>query len=171
MKILELEELLRSKEFEKFNAIIGLKPELCNIPGILLHEAIKHGSSECIEFLIQNGSKVMEFDKQNITDIHIAARDNKTTAIEILLDYCPSLINVQTNSNGDTPLHFAAWKGNIEAVELLLKYPLIEVDVENVVGKTADNYGDNEDIKNTIATYRSSLECHNHTAVTIGGHE
>lgn len=63
--------------------------------GNLIVRASEHGSGAMVETLLQHGAEV------NI-------RDNPKTAID--------------NTAGYTPLHAAAWNGNVSAIEVLLRY-------------------------------------------------
>lgn len=142
------------QNYEVFNAVITLKPELTQLKDkfqeTLLHKAIDDGSPECIELLIQNDSNVEERDRNDLTAVHRAARDNNIEAVEILLTHFPALVNATTITDKFTPLHLAAWKNNFKMVEMLVNKPFIDTDIKNAFGKTADEYGENEEIMNMI---------------------
>ena len=65
--------------------------------------------------------KKEEYDEDEVSPLHVSAYFNKPEFIRTLISDCDQDLNIQ-DSNGTTPLMIAAKKGNIEAVEELLKY-------------------------------------------------
>lgn len=50
-----------------------------------------------------------------------AAKIGDATTLRMLIESDPSLLNAR-DSDDSTPLHCAAWKGNVEAVKVLLEF-------------------------------------------------
>jgi len=94
-----------------------------------LHNAVKNGNKELIEFLLTQGARINAQDNQGETPLHKA--DN-TKIIELLLQHKAN-INAQDNW-GNTPLHIAAWN-NLDAVKLLIEQGAA-INVPNREGKT-----------------------------------
>jgi hypothetical protein len=68
------------------------------------------------------------------TQLHHCARKGLTTSVRRLLSIRNITVNVK-DVNGETPLHWAAWKGHIEIARLLLQNGA-EVNVKNNGGIT-----------------------------------
>ena len=74
------------------------------------------------------------------TSIHIAARQRTTTTLNFFLSISEKVnINIQ-DKYGETPLILAclyAWSGHEELVEVILRFPNLDVNLANNEGKTA----------------------------------
>lgn len=76
--------------------------------------------------------------KRMYTDIHIAAWKGDVDILQTFLDAEPSLVNARDGTDfgdGNTPLHYAAYNGHVEACEVLLASGA-DVDATNDAGCT-----------------------------------
>lgn len=84
-----------------------------------LHWAAVRGSLPCIETLLRNGADPNIADNRGYTACHVAAQYGQTAVIyHLALKWgvdCDT-----TDSDGRTPLHWAAYKGFADSVRLLL---------------------------------------------------
>lgn len=72
---------------------------------------------------------LVEADANQSNPIQLAIMLNQTDALRLLCQQHPEYIN-QQNSAGDTPLHLAVTKGNIEAARVLIEYKAKQ-DIKN----------------------------------------
>ena len=91
-----------------------------------VHTAARYGNIEVMEFLVglypESSSMVTRNKAQNL--LHMAVRDieNNTTVMKAKVRYLCSqypAMTLQKDSDGDTPLHHAAYQGYIPTVKLL----------------------------------------------------
>ncbi|WP_353288553.1 ankyrin repeat domain-containing protein [Wolbachia endosymbiont (group A) of Pogonocherus hispidulus] len=102
-----------------------------------LHQAAQSGSLEVAKLLLENGANVNATDGMG-SPLHYAAKHGKTEVIELLLENKAD-INMQ-NRLGETPLHWAARDGAVEAGRLLSKKDGIKIDLEDRNGLTPLHY-------------------------------
>ncbi len=75
-------------------------------------------SLKLYDMLIKYGASPLDKDIEESTLLHYAATNSNIPMINLLT----SQINVNsTNIKGETPLHFAAWKGDLETINALLE--------------------------------------------------
>ena len=72
-----------------------------------------------------------------ITPLFQAAIDGDENAVRAALADNQEQINAQFAANGNTVLHVAVWNGHAHIVRLLLRYPGIDIQIQNKNGKTA----------------------------------
>ncbi len=76
-----------------------------------------------MEYLLQQGAKITETNDQRYNAFLYAARNNKPRAVEYILSKYGSLIDVnQRTIDFFAALHFAAFNGYQELMEILLKF-------------------------------------------------
>ena len=153
-----MESLLKSINIEKFNSLVLCKPELKTLRGelnsTLLHKATKYGLKECVEALIHAGHDIDEKNDDDWVALHSAVWYHYVDITDLLLRHNPSLINAKTKNN-QTPLHLAAFYNHEPMVETILRYPGVDVCVNNQWGETAETVTTSEKIKTMIQTYCS----------------
>ena len=102
----------------------------------LLHRAIQ--SPDMVKLLLAAGADVRARGSNDYTPLHEACSqtggDNVKTVITLLIA-AGANVNAASSSDGNTPLHKAAYSGNIEAVRLLLESGA-NVNAINAEGKS-----------------------------------
>ncbi|PFX24058.1 Ankyrin repeat and KH domain-containing protein 1 [Stylophora pistillata] len=78
------------------------------------------GSEAIVELLLERTSDVEHRTKDGCTALMFAALAGHVKVAAMLLDHGAE-INVESDSNKDSPLTFACWKGHCDVVELLLE--------------------------------------------------
>lgn len=104
-----------------------------------LHRAVEKTQIASITLLLQLGADPNAPDKStSCTPVHIAAAtpNNETShdVLSILLENGSSASTLTTNQ--DTPLHFAACKGNDQAIDILLRRYVSGIRARNAQGRT-----------------------------------
>lgn len=85
-----------------------------------LHNAVYYGNEALVRFLLDKGANVKEAsNRDSDTPLHVAARKERLTVIELLLETGASI--EASNSRGETPLHMAAKAADAATINLLLK--------------------------------------------------
>lgn len=80
------------------------------------------------------------------TALHLAARCNRVNPIVKMLEHHNFVeVNAQ-DADGNTPLHAAVAINSLTIVQTLLKFPAIDIDIQNDEGFTALNYAAKLDI-------------------------
>lgn len=86
-----------------------------------VHMACIHDDPETLGLLLKAGCHPFLPDKSQMTSLHLAAKKTNTTCLSLLLPAAsPTDIDAAT-CLGNTPLHFAATAGRVDAARLLLK--------------------------------------------------
>lgn len=78
------------------------------------------GNSEVVELLLERNAAVEHRTKDGCTALMFAALAGHERVAKLLLDH-KAEINVESDSNKDSPLTFACWKGHQRVVELFLR--------------------------------------------------
>lgn len=87
-----------------------------------LHVAALQGQAECFRLLVQEGANIntKTSDKHRNNIMHLAAAGRTLQPLQLLLDGCSmnTLVALANSGNarGDTPLHVAARRHNVEAL-------------------------------------------------------
>lgn len=97
-----------------------------------LNWAIKNGTYEYAEILLQNGANPFQsIDKKGTNGVTIALEQDDKGLIANIVKYASNLTDIQ----GNTILHYAAKTSSVETVKSLISYG-IETNVKNVAGDT-----------------------------------
>lgn len=86
-----------------------------------LLDASQAGHTTRMRELLASGADVNMTTREGITPLHVAALNNKLSAVEFLLTN-GAKIDAQDTQYGATPLHLVAHLGHKEVAELLLKH-------------------------------------------------
>ncbi|CAN0137843.1 unnamed protein product [Ectocarpus sp. 6 AP-2014] len=89
-----------------------------------LLKAARYGHAQVVELLLMAGADVNAYDNNGWTALHTSIANGREDVAFALLSghHQPASINMEaTTSNGDTPLHMAAFHGREWAVEILLR--------------------------------------------------
>lgn len=78
------------------------------------------GNESIVQLLLTRKSNVEHRTKDGCTALMFAALAGHVDVATLLLD-CKANINVESDSNKDSPLTFACWKGHVDVVKLLLE--------------------------------------------------
>jgi cytohesin len=103
-----------------------------NDGGTPLHLAVLNGYTDVAELLRQHGGQ--DTGKKTATTIHDAAADGNLEIVRTLLKDNPDLISSK-DTNGDTPLHWAADKGHKDVAAFLLGYHA-DVNAKGAISQT-----------------------------------
>ena len=99
-------------------------PSFCNVNhadaagSTALHFAVKSGSFECVNLLIEHGANTNAATDKNATPLHLAAQHNRFEIVRCLMEN-----HAKVNANTDkceTPLHLAAENNCFEIVKFLM---------------------------------------------------
>eukprot|EP01097_Dermamoeba_algensis_P010603 TRINITY_DN7900_c0_g1_i1.p1 TRINITY_DN7900_c0_g1~~TRINITY_DN7900_c0_g1_i1.p1 ORF type:complete len:172 (-),score=37.53 TRINITY_DN7900_c0_g1_i1:274-789(-) len=89
-----------------------------------LHIAVKYGYITKVKWLLDNGVDVNKEDSGGSLALHYAllfsGRGNRTAIIDLLLR-SPKVKHSKLSRMGDTPLHLAMLRGDVEAMQLLIR--------------------------------------------------
>jgi hypothetical protein len=93
-------------------------------PKPALHRAVSHGNLAAMEFLIAHGADLLAESGDGRSVFYDAATSDDVKSTELLVKHGLSIsfdINFQ-DRHGDTPLHEAAYQGNLAAMEFLSQH-------------------------------------------------
>ncbi|MCG8340328.1 MAG: ankyrin repeat domain-containing protein, partial [Cytophagales bacterium] len=99
-----------------------------------LQLASAKGHKPVVEFLLHKGAKLEQSTRGGMTALHLAAKNNHEEVVGTLINSSENTINAQ-DTNGKTPLHWAAENGCYESASLLLDKG--KVDTQDKIGRTA----------------------------------
>lgn len=104
----------------------GADPNVKNVYGqTALHQAASQGVPKIVELLLANKADVNSISSEGFTPLHAAAcngkNDTRKTVVEILLKSGAN-VNAKIPRSGETPLHKAIFRGDVEVVKLLLDH-------------------------------------------------
>ncbi|CVK99139.1 uncharacterized protein FPRN_03770 [Fusarium proliferatum] len=103
-----------------------------------LHLASANGHNRAIAVLIKKGCQVDNFDNHGQTALHLAVLNSHLSTAERLLKKYRGSPNAKDH-DGKSPLHIAAWKGDLKASKELLLHGA-EVESKDKNGLTALHY-------------------------------
>ena len=101
--------------------------------------AIRESKRECVRLLLDAGANRNTIDKEHRTPAHFAADCSNWQIMEMLLEEDDVGLDVQTASEGWTPLHIALEKKQTMVAKILLKAGA-SVEVMDAEGKTPLDY-------------------------------
>ena len=106
-----------------------------------LHWAAGNGSETSIRLLLRHFKQTSDLDiqtKLGRTALHYALENPAAESIVTLLLEAGASVSIVDEDN-ETPLHGAAWKGDVNSMRLLLDHvkQKSDVDIQNVNGSTA----------------------------------
>lgn len=106
-----------------------------------LHLAVARSNASAVQALLRHESYAPHVDlraKSGKSVLHVAASKSCPAIIEALLQH-PEIDPGPRDAHGHTPVHWAAWRGNKEAVSMLLEDERVRATVgrRSVEGKTA----------------------------------
>ncbi len=115
-----------------------------------LYRAVTNNHTEVVELFIEKGVDIKaKFPYMlNETALHRAAGNGNTKLVKLLLEKGAD-INVQ-DSEGSTPLHWAAREGRTDVLKELLKHKDIDLNAKNKDGKTAADLVKTPEIRQLI---------------------
>ena len=88
----------------------------------LMGKAAAKNSAEIMGMLLDGSMAANIPDKHGTTPLHVAAANNSTEAVELIMTRSVDIdINVRTTC-GVTPLHFAVSEGHLETIRALIKH-------------------------------------------------
>lgn len=99
-----------------------------------LHYSAEDGHIALTKILLDAGANPLAKDEDNCTALHMSAENGYAEICEILLKKSPSLIHA-LDVFKMSALHYAAYRGKIEAVKVLLQHGAI-IDLKNDDGET-----------------------------------
>ncbi|WP_265036256.1 ankyrin repeat domain-containing protein [Wolbachia endosymbiont (group A) of Anomoia purmunda] len=118
----------------KLKEVINAKDEDRGVP---LHNAALSGDERIVKLLREKGADVNIRDKGKFTPLHLEALNGHIGVVSELLKKGEIGVNAQT-TKGNTPLHLAAEKANLEVVKALIARNA-KVDVKNEEGKVVSD--------------------------------
>ena len=84
-----------------------------------LHLATLNNHQGVVKFLLEKGLNINTKDDEGLTALHVACRENSNKCLKLILENGSFDVNEQVKG-GFTPLHFAVFNKNFEAIDLLL---------------------------------------------------
>lgn len=108
--------LIMLKDLVEKGANIDKKDHNGDLP---LHTAIKYGSFDVFDFLMQQGATPSDLDSSDNSAFHIAVIYKRIEMLECLIKHKPHVINYANRENV-TPLHHAISQQNIEMIDYLI---------------------------------------------------
>ncbi|KAK3593681.1 hypothetical protein CHS0354_013578 [Potamilus streckersoni] len=98
-----------------------------------LHYAAAVGGVNIIELLLREGIPINIFDNNKDYPIHLAVYNGHIGVIKYLIRK-GALVNNSRNQNGETILHSAVERGQVDLVQALVEISLVDVNVETGLG-------------------------------------
>jgi len=110
--------------------------EVCNLRGMSpLHLACASGCIRCVQLLMDMRADSCAANSRGETGLHLACSAGQTEVVQLLVQTAIQIIDNQ-DSEGNTPLHAAAYAGSLDSALILLRNGA-ETDVQNSRSLTA----------------------------------
>ncbi len=122
-----------------------------------LHLAAKRGRTNAIKLLLANGAKSTTKNRLGLTPLALAQQEHEAT---------PEIIKL-LQPTGDTLLHIATEKGDVELVQQLLNKPSTKVNAKNRNGDTALHRAKSKKIAELLIDYGADFTMKNKKGQTI----
>lgn len=100
-----------------------------------MHMACSTGSLRCVQYLLEARSDLCETSSRGETGLHLACSAGHMEVVQLFMHEAFRLIDAQDIA-GNTPLHAAAYEGNLECAMILLRNGA-EVELKNEQSLTA----------------------------------
>ena len=107
-----------------------------------LHLSLLFESTTIAQAILERSdTDILRKDIVNVYPLHIAAGNGLSSFVDIFCDRAPGIINARRETDGATPLHFAAInnKGCVDVIRRLLRCPDVQVNLVTNNGWTAFN--------------------------------
>jgi TonB family protein len=125
-----------------------------------LHQAVQKGHKDVVELLLAKGGDVNAKTVDGVTPLIVAAANDRAATIESLLASKPGIdMNAQGSTDGWTPLHWAAYKGYKDVVQLLGSKA--EINPRAKDGKTPLHlaaYGGHKDVAESLLAFKAQVD-------------
>lgn len=108
--------------------------EYDNFGNTCLHYACRSGNLKLVEMLLKKGAGLYPTGFKDITPLHIAAEHGFHKIVRLLLNHGLNP-NAKDSDCGRTPMHYAAYKGNIKSIAELIQFGGI-VEIKDDEGNT-----------------------------------
>ena len=117
--------------------VCQIDPDACDDTGLTpLMLASMHGHTDIIKLLLHRNADVNKTDTTGCTALHHAVRHNHVRVADILITHGDTRLNVVEYVTGETPLCYAALRGNLAIARSLVEHGCT-LDVQNNEGDTA----------------------------------
>lgn len=101
---------------------IGVTPLLC---------ALEKRHAKVVDLLLERGSLDFKERYKGVSLLHLAIMGKDPACVAVIAKRCPSLLDVPTEDDRETPLFFAVKRGYIKIVALLLRLGCKSIDTPN----------------------------------------
>lgn len=109
-----------------------------------------------------------QVDTNNYTLLHFLAQENKAALIESLFGAGKKIeVNARIAFIGNTPLHLAAIKNSVKAIEVLVNRYGIDVTIKNNANRTAEEITTNSEVKKLISQAAFNQNETNQTLIAL----
>lgn len=99
-----------------------------------LHHAVLDGDLLLVTSLVERGANIRSKSNDGKTALHYACRsrhgDNSGKILTLLLESVPEEVKDLADENGQTPIHYAAQRGLLREVELLIDHGASTADLD-----------------------------------------
>lgn len=102
-----------------------------------LHEAAWSGNLEVVRLLIQHGAKSSAVERDGGSPLMDAVYQGHHLVVEALLPYSAAVLNYR-DTHQCAPIHYAAARGSVRCLKLLLKCHEINIDLKGKSDLTAE---------------------------------
>lgn len=165
--------LVASLPKEHQSEVINIK---CNPGWGIIRWAAQKADLDTVKELIEKGADIFDLSLP-VTILHEAVCNNDKDVLKIILiklhenakniyDY----VNAK-DSRGDSPLMWAAARGNIDAVQELLTVNVLDVNAQNSAGKTAKDWAEQKHHKEIVEILQAYIEKGIHSVKKNNGKE